>query len=55
MLPRLRAIVARGELTHRHLIDFSLSNVEEGSDFAFLMGTRDDDQASAKEVIATLG
>lgn len=37
VLPRLEAVVARGELTRRHLTELELTNVREAADIAFTM------------------
>jgi colanic acid/amylovoran biosynthesis protein len=55
VLPRLRAIVARGERTHQHLIDFGLDNVVEGADLAFIMEVSEGHRAKADELIGNLG
>lgn len=55
VLPRLRAIVARGERTHRHLVDFGLGNVVEGADLAFVMEVSEDHKTAADELLGDLG
>lgn len=42
VLPRLRAVCARGDATERHLRDLRLSNVQPAADLAFTMHMRPD-------------
>lgn len=55
VLPRLQAIVARGEGTHHHLLDLGLNNVVEGADLAFSMEVTAEDEAVAAELVESLG
>lgn len=52
ILPRLSAVVARGQGTHQHLIRFGLANVEEGADLAFAMTISEQDESLATELVA---
>jgi|SRR5690625_2859309 len=49
MLPRVAAIISRGGITHRHLIDAGLSNVHDGADLAFALEVGAADIARAHE------
>lgn len=51
VLPRVHTIVARGEGTHRHLLDFGLDNVAEGADLAFAMETSAEDESVSSELV----
>ena len=55
VLPRLRAIVARGDRTQQHLIDFGLDNVVEGADLAFIMEVSEGHRVTADGLIGDLG
>ena len=52
ILPRLSAVIARGQGTHQHLLGFGLVNVEEGADLAFAMTVSDQDETLATELLA---
>jgi polysaccharide pyruvyl transferase WcaK-like protein len=46
LLPRIKAIIARGDLTEKYLRELGLSNVYRGTDSAFALQTSDDDARS---------
>lgn len=55
ILPRLTAIVARGDETRRHLDDLGLENVVDGADLAFLMEVGDDAGKRTLDVLESHG
>lgn len=53
LLPRMAAIVSRGAVTHRHLVDLGLTNIEEGADLAFALDVTLADKSSAAGSVDT--
>lgn len=51
LLPRMAAIVSRGAVTHEHLEELGLGNVEEGADLAFTLDVTDGDAAAARDAV----
>ncbi len=47
-LPKMKAIISRGAITHKHLESLHLSNVTAGADYAFLLQLTKDEIRSAK-------
>lgn len=54
VLPRLHTVVARGEGTYQHLVDFGLDNVVEGADLAFLMKVSEAHESTADQLLLGL-
>jgi polysaccharide pyruvyl transferase WcaK-like protein len=54
VLPRLKAIVARGPGTYEHLISLGLDNVVPGADLAFIMEVGEGEQQAVHELLAGL-
>lgn len=50
-LPKMAAIVSRGAVTHKYLMDLKLTNVVEGADYAFLLEMTDGEKRSAQQQI----
>lgn len=48
-LPKMRAIVSRGAITHEYLETLNLDNVTAGADYAFSLDLTKDETASAKK------
>lgn len=52
VLPRLAAVVARGEASHRHLIDLGLEGARRAADLAFLLETPEEARREAECLLA---
>jgi len=55
VLPRMRAVCARGERTEAHLQDLRLANVVSAADLAFTIKTPDAAKACAADILARRG
>jgi colanic acid/amylovoran biosynthesis protein len=49
ILPRITAIVARGEITYQNLQSLQLRNIEKGVDYSFLLKITNKEERAAKE------
>ncbi len=47
LLPKMAAIVSRGAVTHQHLVDLGLTNIEAGADLAFTLEVSEHDKTRA--------
>lgn len=55
VLPRLAAVVARGEASHGHLVDLGLEGAGRAADLAFLLETPEEARREAERLLAERG